>query len=264
MPSSQVPVSPDLIALAHRLADAARPIARQYFRKGVDVLDKSDASPVTQADREIEAAMRDVITAARPQDGIFGEEHGSERLDAEYVWVLDPIDGTKAFITGKPLFGTLIGLTQNRRPVLGIIDQPISEERWVGADGHGTTLNNIPVRTRSASLEEAYLYATGPDMFSEDAGTAAPFKRLSGSAKQALYGADCYAYGLLAAGYVDLVCEALLKPYDYCAVVPVVQNAGGVVTDWNGAAVTLDTGDKILAAGAPDLHAAALSRLRAP
>ncbi len=137
--TSPAPVSAELVALAHRLADAARPIAARYFRTGVTVDDKTDQSPVTIADREAETAMRDLLTRHVPEHGVFGEEHGAVRTDADYVWVLDPIDGTKAFITGLPLFGTLIGLFHRGKPVLGIIDQPILQERWLGVEGERST-----------------------------------------------------------------------------------------------------------------------------
>lgn len=249
------------IALAHALADAARPVIRQYFRTPVDVDDKADASPVTIADREAEAAMRVLIKAHFPEHGIFGEEHGRENCDAEYVWVLDPIDGTKAFITGKPSFGTLIALCQNGVPILGVIDQAITDERWIGGVGHPTTLNGVPVRTRPCdSLAKAYAYTTGPEYF--DDATRPGWDRIAARVKLPRYGCDCYAYALIATGFVDLVAEAGLKPYDYCAVVPVIENAGGTVTDWQGAAVTLHSPGTICAAGDARLHTLALEVLR--
>lgn len=139
---------------------------RPHFRSGIAIDDKADESPVTVADRDAETAMRRLIEAAFPDHGILGEEHGAVRLDAEFVWVLDPIDGTKAFISGVPVFGTLIALLQGGRPVLGVIDQPIARERWIGAVGRGTTLNGRPARARAcADLGRATLFATAPDMF---------------------------------------------------------------------------------------------------
>src|SRR5256714_12803754 len=160
------PVEAALIAFANELADAAGEIVRRYFRQGVSVDDKADMSPVTIADREAEAALRVLIERRFPDHGILGEEHGSVRTDAERVWVLDPIDGTKSFISGVPLFGTLIALTRARRPILGIIDQPISRERWVGVAGRPTTLNGAVVGRRACpALTAATLFATTPDMF---------------------------------------------------------------------------------------------------
>jgi histidinol phosphatase-like enzyme (inositol monophosphatase family) len=249
-----------LISLAHELADAAGHVVRRYFRTPVGVDVKPDQSPVTIADRETEAAMRDLIARRRPQDGIYGEEHGQERTDAEFVWVLDPIDGTRAFITGMPIFGVLIGLLRQGQPVLGIIDQPILKERWLGIQGQGTTLNGQALATRSCpALDKAFLYSTAPDMFK--GADAASYARLRDTVRQPRFGGDCYAYGLLALGLADLVVEASLQPYDYCAVVPVVEGAGGVMTDWRGAPLGLHSDGRVAAAGDRACHAQALALL---
>jgi inositol-phosphate phosphatase / L-galactose 1-phosphate phosphatase / histidinol-phosphatase len=245
------------LAVALRLADAAGEEIRPHFRKPITVEDKEDLTPVTAADRAAEAAMRALIEAHFPDHGIIGEEFGRVREEAEFVWVLDPIDGTKSFISGVPLFGTLIALTRRRRPILGIINQPISRERWVGATGCPTTLNGVPIRCRSCSgLAAATLFATTPDMFK--GGDAAAFARLSAAVKLVRFGADSYAYGLLAAGFIDLVLEASLKPYDFCAMVPIVEGAGGVATDWRGRALDLASDGRILIAGDRRAHQAAL------
>jgi len=250
------------IALAHRLADAAGAVIRGYFRTPVLVDDKADASPVTIADRESEAAMRALINAERSEDGIYGEEYGPERTDAEWVWVLDPVDGTKAFITGKPCFGILIALLHHGVPVLGIIDQPILRERWLGVVGLPTTLNGAPIRVRACpELKLSALYATAPEMFIGADSVA--WETLRAQVKLPRYGADCYAYGLLAAGFVDLVVEASLQPYDYCALVPVVEGAGGLLTDWQGQRLGLHSDGRVVAAGDPRAHAAALAVLNA-
>ncbi len=257
--SSSGPAS--YIELAERLADIAGPIVARYFRSDLTIADKADASPVTTADREAEAAIRAVLEAECPDHGILGEEHGGDNLEAEYVWVLDPIDGTKAFVTGKPLFGTLIALCQNGVPVLGVIDQPVLKERWVGAVGQATTYNGEAVSTRAcADLSEAWLYATSPDMFKGADETA--FKRLAEQVKFPLYGADCYAYGLLASGFTDIVCEATMQPYDYCALVPVVEGAGGIMSDWAGKPLTLNSDGRVLAVGDPALQQAVLDQLK--
>lgn len=249
-------------ALAQRLADAARAVIRPYFRSRIGVERKGDASPVTVADREAEAAMRRLIEAAQPDHGIFGEEYGRVRDDARHVWVLDPIDGTKSFISGVPLFGTLIALLEDGVPVLGIIDQPISGERWLGVRGRPTTLNGATVSTRAcAALADASLFATSPDMFAGP--DAAAFKALSQRAGLVRYGADCYAAGLLASGFIDLVVEAALKPYDYCALVPVIEGAGGVATDWAGAPLGLSSDGRVVYAGDRACHAAALAVIAA-
>jgi inositol-phosphate phosphatase/L-galactose 1-phosphate phosphatase/histidinol-phosphatase len=243
----------DAIELAHRLADAAGAVIRPYFRQRVAIIDKADASPVTIADQESETAMRQLIAQRFPEHGIIGEEHGAERADAEFVWALDPIDGTKSFISGMPLFGTLIALLHRGQPVLGIIDQPISHERWVGAAGRASTLNGAPIRTRAcAGLAAATVFTTSPDMFA--GADAERFGRVRSAAKLVRYGGDCYAYGLCALGFVDAVIEAQLKLYDFCAVIPVIAGAGGLVTDWEGRAPGLGSDGRILACGDPVLH----------
>jgi inositol-phosphate phosphatase/L-galactose 1-phosphate phosphatase/histidinol-phosphatase len=249
-----------LIALAHELADAAGQVVRRYFRTPVGVDVKADQSPVTIADRETEAEMRELIGRRRPQDGIFGEEHGAERTDAEFVWVLDPIDGTRAFITGMPIFGILIGLLRQGRPVLGIIDQPILRERWLGVDGQGTRFNGQHVKARACpSVDKAFLYSTAPDMFKGQ--NEARYERLRSKVRQPRFGGDCYAYGLLALGLADLVVEAELQPYDYCAVVPVIEGAGGVMTDWQNRPLGLGSDGRVVAAGDRAAHAQALTLL---
>jgi histidinol-phosphatase len=238
------------LALAAELADAAGAAIRPYFRQRIAVDDKPDLSPVTVADRAAEEAMRRLIAARFPEHGIIGEEFGREREGAEFVWVLDPIDGTKSFISGVPLFGTLIALAQAGRPILGIIDQPISRERWVGAAGRPSTFNDRAVRCRPcASLGAATVFSTSPDMFK--GADATPHARVAHAAKLVRYGADCYAYGLLALGFIDLVIEAELKPYDFSAMLPIVEGAGGVASDWQGRPLDLGSDGRVLVAGNP-------------
>ena len=250
----------DFLTLAAELADAAGAAIRPYFRQKIAVEDKPDLSPVTAADRGAEAAMRRLIAARFPAHGIIGEEFGREREDAEFVWVLDPIDGTKSFISGVPLFGTLIALARNGLPMLGIIDQPISRERWAGAAGRQTTFNGAPVRCRPcASLAAATVFSTSPDMFKGADATA--HGRIAAAAKLVRYGADCYAYGLLALGLVDFVIEASLKPYDFMAMVPIVEGAGGVATDWQGRPLDVSSDGRVLVAGDARAHQQALALL---
>lgn len=246
-------VPAELVALAHRLADAARPIVSRYFRTSVAIDDKTDSSPVTIADREAETAMRSLLTEHVPQHGVFGEEHGAVRTDAEYVWVLDPIDGTKAFITGFPIFGTLIALLRRGRPVLGVIDQPILGERWLGVDGERSTFNGQAIRVRPCpDLAQAYMYSTAPIMF--PGAFEKRHEALTQRVKLFRWGGDCYAYGLLASGHVDLVVEATLKLYDFAALVPVVKGAGGLITDWQGAELDINSDGSVLAAGDAGVH----------
>lgn len=224
--------------------------------------------------------MRALIASTFPDHGVFGEEHGLTRgrgAGADWLWVLDPIDGTKSFITGKPLFGTLIALLHKGTPLLGVVDQPVLRERWLGVAGRATTLNGAPVRTRPCpgGVKGAYMYSTTPHMFS--GANEAAWARLRDRVRIPLYGCDCYAYGLLASGHCDLVAEADLKPYDYAALVPVVTGAGGVITDWAGRPLRWEpdaaAGDgssggaapgEVLAAGDPAVHAEALAILDWP
>ncbi|WP_448189365.1 histidinol-phosphatase [Azospirillum sp. sgz301742] len=250
-----------LVALAERLADSSGPVVRRYFRTTLVVDDKADSSPVTVADREAERTIRAIIEAERPDDGIYGEEYGTKNLDAEWVWVIDPIDGTKSFITGRPIFGTLIALLHRGRPVLGIIDQPIIGDRWIGVAGRPTTLNGQPATVRGCSggLAGAMLGTTSPDLFPDD--TAPAFDRVKNAVKVTVYGGDCYTYGLLASGFYDLVVEAGLKLYDFAALVPVVTGAGGVMTDWNGNPLDASSDGRVIAAGDARTHREALAAL---
>ena len=248
------------LQLASELADAAGTVIRPYFRTKLAVDDKADLSPVTAADRAAEAAMRQLINARFPEHGIIGEEYGRERDDAEFVWVLDPIDGTKSFISGVPLFGTLIALARNGQPILGIIDQPISRERWVGAEGRATTHNGAAIRCRPCpALAAATIFATTPDMFK--GADAAAFARAAGAAKLVRFGADCYASGLVALGFADLVIEASLNTYDFGPMGPIVEGAGGIVTDWQGAPLGLASDGRVVIAGDRRAHSAALALL---
>jgi len=250
------------LALAIDLADAAGEAIRPYFRRPIAVDDKPDLSPVTAADRAAEAAMRQLIAKRFPAHGIIGEEFGAEREGADFIWVLDPIDGTKSFISGVPLFGTLIALAHHGRPILGIIDQPISRERWIGAAGRATTFNGNPVRTRPcAALAAATVFSTSPDMFV--GADVAAHAKIAAAAKLLRYGADCYAYGILALGFIDLVVEASNKPYDFCAMPPIVEGAGGIASDWRGAPLSLASDGRVLVAGDQRAHQQALQLLAA-
>jgi len=230
------------VALVHRLADASGEIALAHFRTAsLTVDDKSDASPVTIADRDAEAAMRDLIAKTFPNHGIIGEEHGRENVGAEYVWVLDPIDGTQSFINGVPLWGTLIGLMKNGSPWLGCINHAALSERWIGGAGQATTLNGKAAKPRAcAALSDAVVYCTSLDYFEND--EAARFARLEKAVKRRrVGGTDCYHYAMVASGWTDMACEAGLKLHDYAALVPVLDGAGAGIVSWNGAPLTLDS-----------------------
>jgi histidinol phosphatase-like enzyme (inositol monophosphatase family) len=245
---------------ALRLADAAGAVVRKYYRSTLTVENKADASPVTAADREAEQALRGLIRATYPDHGIEGEEFPGERLDAEFVWRLDPIDGTKSFVVGRPLFGTLIGLTHAGRPILGVIDQCVLGERWLGIAGEQSTWNGQPIRVRPCfGLEQAIMSVTSPQMFTAE--ERAAVARLEGAVRFPIYGGDCYAYGLLAMGSIDLIVEADLDVHDFMALVPVIEGAGGVVTDWQGDAMTPGSDGRIVAAGDRGVHERALKLL---
>lgn len=250
----------EFIDLALRLSEEARCTAARYFRTRFPVETKSDESPVTIADREIEANQRAIIESTYSDHGISGEEYGDVRMGADYVWILDPIDGTKAFLNGIPIFTNLIGLAYRGDPVLGIIDQPILGERWIGAAGHGASLNNAPIKTDlSPSLAEVTVHATTPEMFI--GANAARFDRLTSAAKYCRYGTDCYAYGLLASGHLHLVAEADMKVQDYMPVVEVIRQAGGIISDWSGQPLGFDSDGTVLASASNGLHNAALEVL---
>jgi inositol-phosphate phosphatase/L-galactose 1-phosphate phosphatase/histidinol-phosphatase len=254
----------DLIGFAVRLADAAGQVVRKHFRNpALAVEAKADLSPVTDADRAVERALRTEVARAHPDHGFVGEEFEPVNPDADHVWVVDPIDGTKAFLAGKPTFGTLIALLRGGIPLLGVNDHPALGERWVGAAGCPTTHNGRPVRARRCpELTAAVLYASSPEMFKESERDR--FEALRSAVRVNGWGSDCLAYGLLASGFVDLVAEASMGPHDFLPLVPVVEGAGGRITDWEGRPLTLSFGTKgrVLAAGDPALHERALTRLK--
>ena len=243
-------LSDDDIALSHALADVAGQAIRPFFRARYEIDTKSDASPVTEADRAAEAAMRRLIEAERPMDGIIGEEYGEKPGISGRTWVLDPIDGTRSFIAGRPIFGTLIAMLGEGWPLLGVIDQPIGKERWAGAVGRKTTFNGNPVSTRACTgLDKAILATTGPQYFSPHA--AEDFSVLAAHCGDTLFGGDCYNYGLCASGHVDLVVESGLKLHDFAALVPIVEGAGGRMCDWAGEPLDQDSKGDVIAAGDP-------------
>ncbi len=238
--------------LIQRLADAAGTAIRPYFRTSFAVEAKGDASPVTAADRAAEAAIRAILRAERPGDGIVGEEYPDENATASRTWVIDPIDGTRAFVVGRPLFGTLIALLDYGVPVLGVIDQCIAGDRWLGAIGHPTTLNSAVVTTRACpTLAAAHLATTSPHAFPANDFNA--FERLRPRARDVIYGGDCHNYGLVAAGCLDVVVESGLKLHDWAALVPVVTGAGGVMTDWAGEPLRRGGDGRVIALGDPGL-----------
>jgi len=252
--------SQDLIDFSEILADAAGAVIRQYFRTPVTIDRKSDNTPVTIADRDAETAMRALIMETYSDHGIIGEEFGQIAGGGDLTWVLDPIDGTKSFISGRPIFGTLIALLRDGVPILGVIDQPVLRERWIGAHGHATRFNGNKISTRPCTaLNDAMANSTSPDLFSGK--EVAKFQSLAGSVWHMQFGGDCYAYGTLAMGFLDLIVEADLKPYDFCALAPIVEGAGGIINDWQGRPLTVESDGRVTAAGDPSMMPAVLDIL---
>lgn len=254
---------------AGRLADAARIETLPRFRSGSVVTNKAGVlfDPVTDADREAERALRSMIAAVYPAHGIIGEEFGSERVDAEFRWVIDPVDGTRAFMCGVSTWATLIGLEKGGKPALGVIDQPFTDERWVGVSGRAHYRRGGEERLCKTSgvteLKRARLSTTDPRReayFSNDEADA--FAAVAGNAQVARFSLDAYAYGLLALGELDLVVESSLKHHDYCALVAVVEGAGGVISGWKGEALGECARGRVLASATPQLHQAAVNLLR--
>jgi myo-inositol-1(or 4)-monophosphatase len=256
----------DFEAFVDELATLSGTAIMPFFRTALGIEDKSGGrgfDPVTEADRAAEAAIRRRIQTTFPGHGVMGEEYGSERLDAEFVWVLDPIDGTKSFIAGMPGWGTLIGLLRNGEPCYGMMHQPFTKERFSG-DG-GSARYRGPggergLRVRPcAGLADAVLYTTTPRLMPD--AERRIFSTIEEKVKLSRYGGDCYAYCMLAAGFIDLVIEAALQPYDIVALIPIVEGAGGVITTWEGEAA--HRGGRIIAAGDSRVHAEALAMLQA-
>jgi histidinol phosphatase-like enzyme (inositol monophosphatase family) len=240
-------------AFIDTLIDASAKVLTHYYRNFGDITSKADKSPVTIADQETEKALRALITEHFPEDGIQGEEYGIERADSPYSWFLDPIDGTTSFMIGRPTFGTLIALTHDGQSIAGVINQPITNECWLGIKGQGATLNGTPIRTRQCkSLADAVICTTGPNYFNDQ--TLSIFNRIANTARFQLYGGDCYSYGLLASGHVDIVMESGLKAHDFMAFIPLIEEAGGVITDWEGNALTFESKGDIIVSATPELH----------
>jgi myo-inositol-1(or 4)-monophosphatase len=254
------------VDFVHRLADAAGEVIRPYFRQRIDIVDKGTVAfdPVTAADRGAEEALRALIQRERPGDAILGEEYGHTPGTSGRTWVLDPVDGTRAFITGRHTWGTLIALEEEGRRVLGVIDQPVLGERFIGFDGKtelhaGGATTRLETR-KCARLADAVVSTTHPWGYFTD-GERESFEALARAARMSYFGGDCYAYALLAMGYIDLIAEASLRAWDVAALIPVVEGAGGVVSDWNGNSVPLE-GGHLIAAGDPRVHAEAVKMLR--
>jgi inositol-phosphate phosphatase/L-galactose 1-phosphate phosphatase/histidinol-phosphatase len=251
-------INQELIDFANYLADISSQIAIKYFRKDNLAKNKTDNSPVTIADNEIELAIRHEIIKKYPHHGIIGEEYNNHNQDSDYKWIIDPIDGTSSYVIGMPIFGTLISLTYRSESILGIINQPINHERWVGIKDKYSTFNNKNINCRkSDSIENSVLCTTSPHFFRgkdrnlfEIIAKKTKYQKYGG----AFYGGDCYLFGLMALGHIDIILENGLKNYDFAALIPIIEEAGGIITDWQGNKLDLNTSSKILACGDKKVH----------
>ncbi|MHA1599695.1 MAG: inositol monophosphatase family protein [Alphaproteobacteria bacterium] len=253
---------PELVQFANTVADKARRPSLQYFRAGPELSIKTDGSPVTIADRETERVIRDLLSQSYPQHAVLGEEYGWEPSDQPYTWIVDPIDGTKCYLAGAPTYGMLLALLYNGVPILGIVDIPALDERWCGVVGQATTMNGRPAKTRNCpAVDQAVLTVISPDKF--EGGNRPAMDTLSRLARVRLYSSDGYAHPLLASGYQDMAVAVGQQPFDYLAVVPVIEGAGGCITDWGGKTLGLDSDGRVLVTATPELHREALNILQA-
>lgn len=255
-----------MLVFARQLADAAAEVTLRHFRQPIEIDNKlsgNDFDPVTIADRAAEEVMRELIRARYPAHGVYGEEHGVDTGSSGLTWVLDPIDGTRAFIAGLPTWGTLIALYDGERPVVGVMDQPFTGERYFACGSEGVSMlryKGVDTALSTSSCErlsDAIMMSTAPDLFDSD--EIHVHQKLVAAVKLMRYGGDCYAYCLLAAGHIDLVVESGLSAYDIQALIPIIENAGGIVTDWTGE--TAVNGGQIVAAATPAVHRQALDVL---
>ena len=244
----------ELVSFSNHLADESEKVIKKYFRKSLLVDSKDDESPVTIADQETELKIRELIENKYPEHGILGEEFDKKNIDSEYLWVIDPIDGTRSFIAGHKDFGTLIALLHNKKPIIGIINCPLHQERWVGVEGEKTKMNKQEVKTSSNQiLNKSYLSTTGLYMFEND-NFKKGFEKIIKKTKYHRFGGDCYNYGMLSSGYIDIVIENTLKAHDYMALIPVIEGAGGKITDKYGKVIDLNSDGSVVVSANNKLH----------
>lgn len=254
-------INKELFSFANTLADVSGGILRHGFNSVHNVRRKYDLSPVTQMDIDIETRVRSMIEEKFPEHGIIGEELGRVRENAEYQWVIDPIDGTKSFIAGYPIFTTLISLLHNGVPILGIINQPILHERWAAISGQATLYNNSPLNilNNSRKLAQATIATTSIEYFSTE--QADKFAKLRLSAANSILGGDGYAYAMLTKLKLDMVLDVAMKLYDFCALVPIIEGVGGVISDWSGNPLTASSTGDVIASASKNLHSEAIKFL---
>jgi myo-inositol-1(or 4)-monophosphatase len=267
MTAASQPDTTALTDLAHRMADASAEVILPYFRVGTGIEDKVgkvDFDPVTAADRNAEIVMRAMVEEIHPDHTFIGEEFGTREGSSDFTWVVDPIDGTRSFIIGMPIWGTLIGLMRGGRPLVGLMNQPFTGERFIGGPDGACYLRagtSMPLRTSATTrIEDAHLASTSPHLFADGFERGA-FERMREGVRMTRYGGDCYFYCMVAAGHLDLVVETGLNAYDIVGLIPIIEGAGGVVTTWDGGPAT--DGGRIVAAANPELHQKALDLLRA-
>ena len=243
----------ELKSFANTLADKSEIIIMEYFRQKLNIERKNDDTPVTIADKKSEEIIRSLINKQYPDHGIIGEEYEGKNIDSEYLWVIDPIDGTRSFIAGHKDFGTLIALIHKAKPILGIINCPAHKERWIGIDRMPTTLNGDIVNTSNIKhIDNSYTFTSG--LYFEDKFFRKSFEKIIEKSNYYRFGGDCYMYGMLASGLIDIVVEDTLKIHDYMALIPVIEGAGGVVTDKKNQKITLQSDGSLLATANPELH----------
>lgn len=251
----------DFVGQANHFADISRAIIRQEINRPRDVTVKSDATPVTPVDQQVELALRAAIKEAFPQHGIIGEEYDNVNSESDYIWILDPIDGTMSFVAGLPTFATLIALTWRGTPILGVMDSPFTMERWVGVDEVGTTLNGKAIQSRSCkTLENAFAQTSSPLYFTTDIDIAA-YDQMVSAVEFLIFGGGCQAFGRVAQGYIDVAFETAHDIHDYLALVPIISNSGGVISDWQGKPLTLSSGTQFVASGDQEVHRQAIKIL---
>mgnify|MGYP001452201364 FL=1 len=243
----------EYLNFANLLADESENIIFNYFRKKIDIKDKEDNSPVTIADQKVELRIRELINSKFPSHGILGEEYESFKIDSEFVWVIDPIDGTRSFIAGHKDFGTLIALLYKNKPVIGIINCPAHKERWIGIENQQTTLNNKLISTSSIkNIEESYMFTSG--IYFDEPILRNGFEKIKNKSRYYRLGGDCYMYGMLASGLIDVVIEDTLKPHDYMALINVIEGAGGKVSDKFGNDININSDGSLVASCNIKIH----------
>jgi inositol-phosphate phosphatase/L-galactose 1-phosphate phosphatase/histidinol-phosphatase len=243
----------ELLLFSHQLADESAEVIKKYFRKSLHIDDKDDESPVTIADKDTELKISELIESKYPNHSILGEEFNNKNTDSEYLWVIDPIDGTRSFIAGHKDFGTLIALLHNEEPIIGIINCPMHNERWVGVKGRTSLFNGKKIQTSTVKdLKNSYVCSSG--LYLENNHFREGFEKIIKQSRYHRFGGDCYMYGMAASGLIDIVIEDTLKAHDYMALIPIIEGAGGKITDKYGKSIDLNSNGSVLVSANEELH----------